>query len=108
MTDPFILSFRFYHLRGKGDATDTAADVLLKITVGTLADDMTETKVTYAVFRGTEPHTVEEIGIAIDLKEDLFLPASLNAHLERGVFALQPAHPGIDAGTVEIDAPIFP
>ncbi len=61
MTDPFILPLRFNHLRRKGDATDTAADIFLQIAVGTLADDMTETKVADAVLRGTQPHTVEEI-----------------------------------------------
>jgi len=88
VTDPFILPFRLNHLRGKGDTTDAAADILFEIAVGTLADDVAEAEIADTVAGGTQSHTVEQISVAVDIEDDLLLPVALDADRKWGVFAL--------------------
>ena len=51
VTDPFVLPFRFNHLRGKSNPAYPAADILFQAAVGTLADNMAEAEVADAVLR---------------------------------------------------------
>jgi hypothetical protein len=59
VTDHLIASFRLYHLWSKCDPRDTATDILQKITVGALADDMTKAEVADVIFRGTQTYYIE-------------------------------------------------
>jgi hypothetical protein len=59
--------FRWNRFRRKGDPVDSATDILGKVQVGALADDMAETDIGEAVVGGSDPDCVEKIGIALDV-----------------------------------------
>jgi hypothetical protein len=59
--------FRWNRLRCEGDPVNCTTDVLGKVQVGALADDMAEADIGEAVVRGSDPDSVEKVGIAADV-----------------------------------------
>jgi hypothetical protein len=59
--------FRWNRLRREGDPADCTTDVLGKVQVVALADDVAEADVVEAVVRGSDPDRVEKVGIASDV-----------------------------------------
>jgi hypothetical protein len=73
VTNDFVAPLGFDHLRCKSNATDTAAEILEHITVGALADNMAEAKVADMVTGRAQAYGIQQIRVALDLKNILML-----------------------------------